>query len=933
MELSGRFKEGVKIAASEGRERFKALSDVNIYEFATNFVRAMRRRLEELERRKLKSGFTLRQAIAIIQLSIAHFLRTGEPVTPESLVNYAVITSPLEYQDLAEKVAIECLFNPQPDKKAIFDLEKEMIEATGDKKLDEVDLKAILEMLGQQLQKLLKKKTKSEKDELKIAEQLNELSTDSNYQIMNLLAELQQLQSELSLNEKLGLQQESLKDIIRPYTLTELRKLVNDDIFRQVLSDYVKLNDFFRHKLTSVENMSQYVSEMFQKNMGGALTPEELVDGSLLELIPDSDAKFTKVEQIALNFLLGNSDLIQQSESNKLLPKEKFLLAKFAHYANEHLKARTNQIMLSTMSEQTISSPSASQEDLVQSDMLKEEFQNYLNSLAKESQDESDLNVLQELLGEIPAEAALKWFESLENREIKPEEISNILEHLSKFQIAENAETEAKRKQITDLLKNQIHDPEYLMNNPLDAEEWVNFLESVVQKELDYLNSLDDPQFHFQSLLGQFQQLRDQAWDPRLSIISNRLMHPLTQQYLQTSKNKKELVKQLRQLRDKNFEIPMAALFDQAEKLGITRSDASKMMDPDIEFLKMLFHESQDFDELFMLLKEIEPGTSMLPELFKIAAKSENVAAMGSLAHYDLKNTAQQAAGQSNEVQNLFAMSLTAGSGENLLQQWFMCRNQLPSKVYDMVKDVATDLVIDLGIRRAKGLIGSSEFGFVPVTETRPFILGDDPELINIEESIENILAHGKSLKHIEPGDFFVHDTREGRRALVLLLDQSGSMSGEKLVQMAICSAMVLHTLKEKEVGLAFFESDTKIIKGLEDRVKLEEAIGEVLELQARGGTRLSAAVEWGMNELIENTSSEKILMVMTDAAVFDEDECNRWLRLAPIENINVIFVVPKFNYHAQGLEGMRKISEAFVLRVDHWNELPRLVAETINTR
>ncbi|GAG54163.1 unnamed protein product, partial [marine sediment metagenome] len=176
--------------------------------------------------------------------------------------------------------------------------------------------------------------------------------------------------------------------------------------------------------------------------------------------------------------------------------------------------------------------------------------------------------------------------------------------------------------------------------------------------------------------------------------------------------------------------------------------------------------------------------------------------------------------------------SLGAGSGLDLLEQWFYSRHNVSAKIKKRLKEIIKQIMIDLGINAANSLIGSAKSGPLVENIVIPYTLGDDFELIDLEETISNLLEGGKTVETISNDDFLVSKTTDGLRCLVLELDISGSMSGNKLVQMALCTTMLVYAFKPEEIALTFFESNTHKLKNLDEDVELEKVVDEFGNIQ-----------------------------------------------------------------------------------------------------
>jgi len=324
-----------------------------------------------------------------------------------------------------------------------------------------------------------------------------------------------------------------------------------------------------------------------------------------------------------------------------------------------------------------------------------------------------------------------------------------------------------------------------------------------------------------------------------------------------------------------------------------------------------------------------------IKELTTIALASDNRDALGALGNFNLNDalkSAQQIGGQEGE--NKMISCLSAGSGENLLNQWFIHRKNLPEPTKQKVKELAKKMLIELGIYYSRARLGSSTTGPIPINIVRPYSIGDDFENIDLEETLNNILEKGKKLDHINYDDFFVYETAKGLRTACFELDISGSMTGEKLAYMSICITMLCYGLRKDELGIAFFESNTHVLKGLDEKVDLEKLADELLSVTAGGGTRIQSAVEWANKQFKEHSNSrEKLNVLFTDAEIFDIKEALVEFRKMRSLGIDFILVCPEDSYNFKEAKKMVKVAGGQLLTIKDWNEFPKLISEIIKSR
>jgi Ca-activated chloride channel family protein len=116
-------------------------------------------------------------------------------------------------------------------------------------------------------------------------------------------------------------------------------------------------------------------------------------------------------------------------------------------------------------------------------------------------------------------------------------------------------------------------------------------------------------------------------------------------------------------------------------------------------------------------------------------------------------------------------------------------------------------------------------------------------------------------------------------REVVFLLDRSGSMEGWKIVAARRALARMVDTLLDHDrFAVLAFDSTTEHAPHAKDcllpatnreRWRMLEWLGKI---EARGGTELAPALEWGLKFFSRSPSHERILVIVTDGQVSGED-------------------------------------------------------------
>jgi len=138
-------------------------------------------------------------------------------------------------------------------------------------------------------------------------------------------------------------------------------------------------------------------------------------------------------------------------------------------------------------------------------------------------------------------------------------------------------------------------------------------------------------------------------------------------------------------------------------------------------------------------------------------------------------------------------------------------------------------------LERAQAILGSVvhpvERLIVPLDE----LPGDAEQFdIDVDETIEQSPMGVKTAS-----DVWMTYERPRRQAVILSVDTSLSMTGEKLALTAVALAVVLLQFPDDPIGIVAFENEAKVIKRPDERISLQTLLERFLDVPAQGYTHL----------------------------------------------------------------------------------------------
>ena len=170
-----------------------------------------------------------------------------------------------------------------------------------------------------------------------------------------------------------------------------------------------------------------------------------------------------------------------------------------------------------------------------------------------------------------------------------------------------------------------------------------------------------------------------------------------------------------------------------------------------------------------------------------------------------------------------------------------------------------------------------------------PFQLGEDPDLIDEERSLENILNLGRSIDEIRHDDFMMRQQDRQKRTIIYILDISNTMfydlEGINSISYSVLSMVpLMWGLRREKYGLCLYESNSHIVKDLYEEINimptLEDLISMVTmtttEIEKRfsgglskmtwGGTVPGKSLQWAYDQITDiSDRSDRVVFIFSD--------------------------------------------------------------------
>ncbi len=470
------------------------------------------------------------------------------------------------------------------------------------------------------------------------------------------------------------------------------------------------------------------------------------------------------------------------------------------------------------------------------------------------------------------------------------------------------------------------------------SSSWVSLLEKILLWEISNAKSAFHPYENFKILINKFVQCAYSCENLQCSHIISQFLPRLVDLSILSCKVPTELKDVVDFLKIQELRPNIELVRKIGHKIEMPEEEVAELIEPAFEVLKKyMIKANADLKIMQHLMDKIksELNYDKILELMQIALGSNNREALAVLAHYNLEQSLEAAQSlEGRKGVDKIISCLTAGNGENLIKQWFLHRDKIPQFLKDKIKDIARQILVELGINYSKSYLGSLATGAIQTNLIRPYEIGDSFEDIDLESTMFNLLEKGKPIDHITYDDFLVFISSSGLRSICIEMDISESMTGEKLAYMAICVTMLVYGMRKDELGITLFEKGTHVLKEINQNVDLEDLADELLSMKARGTTFVEKALHWARDQFKRAfRSKNKINIMFTDAEIYDIPNAAETLRAFKSLGVDFILVCPEQQFNMKESEKIVKMAGGQLLTVKNWENFPELITNIINTR
>lgn len=168
-------------------------------------------------------------------------------------------------------------------------------------------------------------------------------------------------------------------------------------------------------------------------------------------------------------------------------------------------------------------------------------------------------------------------------------------------------------------------------------------------------------------------------------------------------------------------------------------------------------------------------------------------------------------------------------------------------------------------------------------------------------------------------GDLQVARTAPREADVVLILDMSLSMTGEKIALVALAAAIL--RLKVERLAVVSFDTHAHALVRLAEAAPVREVVRRILRVPAQGYTNIEAGLLCGLERLREGSQRERVGVLMTDGVANVGAEPSAAARRFP--RLHVVQVGPEEPQGTRACARMAEAGRGRVYRAVLYQQLP----------
>lgn len=195
---------------------------------------------------------------------------------------------------------------------------------------------------------------------------------------------------------------------------------------------------------------------------------------------------------------------------------------------------------------------------------------------------------------------------------------------------------------------------------------------------------------------------------------------------------------------------------------------------------------------------------------------------------------------------------------------------------------------------------------------------------LDVDRTVERIV--GKDTVDYE--DFVVRERSREKRSYVLILDVSGSMTGEAILRALVALAAFVRAMSTNDYAIVTFCDQASVLKPIGKRASLRHMIEKVFTVPTAGMTDIASGLEAGLLQLRQSRGGRKVGIILTDGA---HNKHSDPFELAKrFQELHVVGVRSPWPAAWRACETLARLGRGEVAMLNELTEIPRAIQSVL---
>jgi uncharacterized protein with von Willebrand factor type A (vWA) domain len=318
-------------------------------------------------------------------------------------------------------------------------------------------------------------------------------------------------------------------------------------------------------------------------------------------------------------------------------------------------------------------------------------------------------------------------------------------------------------------------------------------------------------------------------------------------------------------------------------------------------------------------------GFKDIKEMTAKAIKADNVQALMAMATTNIYAVTAELS--KTEYSSFFATKQKENAGENFIPKlFFMIRSHAPMRFRLLLQRITRSIIL-------KTSLNISGRGYRGKTRHRIRYYPGLSEF-DLDQTLHNFVQSGQILTL---PDIVGLERRQIKKNVVLILDTSGSMYGQLLLNAALTTSVLSYAMSKDFTSVVLFSSEAYLLKGNLEERKITKLIDQILESEAVGFTNITKGLVKGLQELrhVQNRGGRKSFAILITDGEYNRGQ-DPSIIAKEFTHLHVIGMPPDNPKAHTGVgqivcQRIAQSGHGYYIPVKTYNEIPRALMKLLS--